>query len=135
ADDICREFAIASGDCILTGFYRPNLELRATPCNAAERPQLLRERLRTRPKGPAIIYVTLQATAERIAASLAENGFPARAYHAGLASEERSAVQDWFMASTDAIAVATIAFGMGIDKADIRSVYHYNLPKSLENYS
>ncbi len=135
ADDICREFAIASGDRIHTGFYRPNLELRATPCNAAERPQLLRGRLQTRPKGPAIIYVTLQATAERIAASLAENGFPARAYHAGLASEERSAVQDWFMASTDAIAVATIAFGMGIDKADIRSVYHYNLPKSLENYS
>src|SRR5690606_32393666 len=55
ADDICGEFAIASGDRIHTGFYRPNLELRATPCNAAERPQLLRGRLQTRPKGPALI--------------------------------------------------------------------------------
>ena len=47
----------------------------------------------------------------------------------------RAAIQDWFMATTDGVVVATIAFGMGIDKADIRSIYHYNLPKSLENYA
>lgn len=135
AADICRAFAIGSGDHIHTGFYRPNLELRATPCKASERPKLLRERLRSRPGGPAIVYVTLQATAESIAAALAEEGFSARAYHAGMESADRDAVQEWFMASETAVVVATIAFGMGIDKADIRYVYHYNLPKSLENYS
>ena len=135
ADDICREFDIAPDDRVHTGFYRPNLELRATPCTPAERPKLLRERLKCRPPGPTIVYVTLQATAEEVAAALAEDGFPARAYHAGMKSEDRTAVQDWFMESDRAVVVATIAFGMGIDKADIRYVYHYNLPKSLENYS
>jgi ATP-dependent DNA helicase RecQ len=79
--------------------------------------------------------VTLQRTAEAVAERLAAAGFPARFYHAGMETEQRTAVQDWFAASDDAIVVATIAFGMGIDKANIRAVYHYNLPKSLENFS
>ncbi len=79
--------------------------------------------------------MTLQRTAEEVAAALAAEGFPARAYHAGMDNDERAAVQDWFMDSPSSIVVATIAFGMGIDKSDIRAVYHYNLPKSLENYS
>ena len=100
-----------------------------------ERDELLLARLRDRPAGPTIVYVTLQRTAEEVAALLAPNGFDARAYHAGMETEDRNAVQDAFMASERMIVVATIAFGMGIDKADIRYVYHYNLPKSLENYS
>jgi len=78
--------------------------------------------------------VTLQQTAERVAASLASLGLQARAYHAGMEAEDRSDVQDWWQRSPSAIAVATIAFGMGIDKANVRYVYHYNLPKSLESY-
>ncbi len=70
-----------------------------------------------------------------MAERLAAEGFAARAYHAGMEDVERTAVQEWFMQSTSGIVVATIAFGMGIDKSDIRYVYHYNLPKSLENYS
>src|SRR5205085_2835835 len=85
--------------------------------------------------GPTIVYVTLQRTAERVANLLARNGLPARPYHAGLPSEERTAIQDWFMEGSDTIVVATIAFGMGIDKENIRAVYHYNLPKSLESYA
>ncbi len=135
AADICREFAIDADAFVHTGFYRPNLELRVTPCGGDERTGLLLARLRQRPRGPAVVYVTLQRTAETVATALAEAGLPARAYHAGLPAEERGAVQDWFMASRDAVVVATIAFGMGIDKADIRYVYHFNLPKSLENYS
>ena len=133
--DICRAFNIDPDAFIHTGFYRPNLELRVSPCSDGERPRLLLDRLRTDPRGPTIVYVTLQRTAETVAAALAETGLPVRAYHAGLLNEERDAVQDWFMASGDAIVVATIAFGMGIDKANIRYVYHFNLPKSLENYS
>ncbi len=135
AADICREFDIGADAFVHTGFYRPNLELRITACHEAERPGRLLDRLRRRPRGAAVVYVTLQRTAEEVAATLAAEGVPARAYHAGLPDEERAGVQDWFMASPDAVVVATIAFGMGIDKADIRYVYHFNLPKSLENYS
>ncbi len=135
AADICREFEIGADAFVHTGFYRPNLELRITACRDSARTGLLLERLRRRPRGPTVVYVTLQRTAETVAAALAREGLPARAYHAGLPNEERAAVQDWFMASGDAVVVATIAFGMGIDKADIRYVYHFNLPKSLENYS
>ena len=62
-------------------------------------------------------------------------GFPAEAYHAGMDDALRAEVQDRWMASDAGIVVATIAFGMGIDKANVRYVYHYNLPKSLESYS
>lgn len=135
AADICREFAIQPEAFIHTGFYRPNLTLRVTPCPAKEQSQILLRRLREHRAGPTIVYVTLQKTAEDVATELRLQGFTARAYHAGMESDERDAVQDWFMDSRNAIVVATIAFGMGIDKSDIRYVYHYNLPKSLENYS
>jgi ATP-dependent DNA helicase RecQ len=135
ADDICREFGIAADAFVHTGFYRSNLTLLVTPSRTNEQINLLLVRLKDRPRGPTIVYVTLQRTAETVANALSEKGFPARAYHAGLAKEERETAQDWFMGSSDAIVVATIAFGMGIDKSDIRYVYHYNFPKSLESYS
>jgi ATP-dependent DNA helicase RecQ len=102
---------------------------------ADERDGLLLARLRSREPGPTIVYVTLQKTAENVAGQLARGGLPARAYHAGLEPEERAAIQDWWMASPVGIVVATIAFGMGIDRSSVRYVYHYNLPKSLESYS
>src|SRR5262249_55520072 len=116
-------------------FYRPNLKLAITPSTASERDDLLIKRVRKRPPGPTIVYVTLQKTAERVAALLRTAGFSADAYHAGMEADDRSRVQDRWMASDGGIVVATIAFGMGIDKADVRYVYHYNLPKSLESYS
>ena len=134
-EDICAGFDISPQHAVRTSFYRPNLVLRATAVSAAGRDKALLSVLGQQPPGPAIVYVTLQRTAEQVAHRLAEKGLPARAYHAGMKDEERAAVQDWFMESTSAIVVATIAFGMGIDKADIRGVCHYNLPKSLENYA
>ncbi|MDN5849676.1 MAG: RecQ family ATP-dependent DNA helicase [Nitrococcus sp.] len=133
--DICRRFDIAPECAIHTGFYRPNLTLLTTPVEASQRDEVLLARLQQRQSGPTIAYVTLQKTAERVAQKLADAGLQARAYHAGMKYDQRTAVQDWFIASDDHIVVATIAFGMGIDKANIRYVYHYNLPKSLENYS
>ena len=138
ADDIARAFGIAAEDVVKTPFHRKNLTLRVTPVGAQDFPsraELLLERIRSRPVGPTIVYVTLQKTAEEVAAFLARNGLDARAYHAGMNAEDRHAVQDAFMASDRAIVVATIAFGMGIDKRDIRYVYHFNLPKSLESYA
>jgi ATP-dependent DNA helicase RecQ len=135
AQDICREFDIRPEAHVHTGFYRPNLHLRVTACAPGQRTELLIARLKAQPPGPTIVYVTLQKTAETIAAALAEAGFSADAYHAGMEAEAREAVQNRFMAADDRVVVATIAFGMGIDKANIRAVYHYNLPKSLENYA
>jgi ATP-dependent DNA helicase RecQ len=133
--DICRAFEVAPEHAVRTGFHRPNLKLLTTPVRAAERDDVLVTRLAGGVPGPTIVYVTLQRTAEDVAALLAEAGLPARAYHAGMEDEERSRTQDWFLGSGNAIVVATIAFGMGVDKADIRRVIHYNLPKSLESYA
>jgi ATP-dependent DNA helicase RecQ len=133
--DICAAFRIPPSAAVVTGFYRPNLTLLTTATRPDERDILLVERLRSRPPGPTIVYVTLQKTAERLAADLSGMGLPARAYHAGMEPDERTVVQEWWMAAPDGIVVATIAFGMGIDKAGVRYVYHYNLPKSLESYS
>ena len=136
ADDIAKAFHIAPDDVTHTGFHRPNLFLRVTPAPRADILHLLTDRLRHRqPPGAAVVYVTLQKTAETVAESLAAAGIDARPYHAGLEDELRAGTQDWFMRETAPVIVATIAFGMGIDKADLRAVYHYNLPKSLENYS
>ncbi|HSG63799.1 MAG TPA: RecQ family ATP-dependent DNA helicase, partial [Gammaproteobacteria bacterium] len=134
-DDIRAAFDIAPIAAVRTGFYRPNLDLRFIPAASEQRDALLTQRLRERDAGPTIVYVTLQRTAEQVAAHLAKAGIDARHYHAGMDADERAATQDWFIQSSAGVVVATIAFGMGIDKADIRYVYHYNLPKSLENYA
>ena len=134
-DDICRGFRVEPDCAVRTGFHRPNLELLTTPMTAAERDPALIDRLGDRPPGPTIVYVTLQRTSEEVAERLGAAGFDARAYHAGMKNEHRAEVQDWFLASDTAVVVATIAFGMGIDKPNIRYVYHYNLAKSLENLS
>jgi len=134
AKDIRKGFRITAKDHIQLSFHRPNLDLRVSPLPAAARKAHLLQRLRES-EGSAIAYVTLQHTAEEVATYLQKNGMAARAYHAGLPAEFRSSAQEDFMAGRTRIIVATIAFGMGIDKADIRAVYHYNLPKSIENYT
>jgi len=136
-NDICDQFGIGPECAINTGFYRENLHLGCTAVTRKQRDQALISQLKDTGKtnGPAIVYVTLQKTAEQVASLLSSSGFDAKHYHAGLKDDVRTEIQDWFIQSSNAIVVATIAFGMGIDKSDIRGVYHYNLPKSLENYS
>lgn len=134
AREIRKHFRIAAADHVQLSFHRPNLDLRVTPCAAAARKPLLLEKLAALP-GAAIVYVTRQETAEEVATYLAKNGQSARAYHAGLPAEFRADAQSSFMAGGTRIIVATIAFGMGIDKSNIRGVFHYNLPKSLENHT
>ena len=134
ARDIRKAFRIATADHIQLSFHRGNLDLRVTPCVAAVRKNLLLEKL-TAVEGAAVVYVTRQETAEEVATFLAKSGLSARAYHAGLPAEFRADAQSSFMAGDTRIIVATIAFGMGIDKSNIRVVFHYNLPKSLENHT
>jgi len=134
ASDICRGFRIAKADRVQTSFHRPNLAIHITPVDASARLDLLTAKIHSGQRFPAIVYVTLQHTAESVAAHLKKSGLRARAYHAGLADDVRSSAQEDFMAGRCDVIVATIAFGMGIDKADIRAVFHFNLPKTLENY-
>ena len=133
--DMQRKFAIADADVVTTGFYRANLNLWVEPVSGAARRQRLVEWMGARQGQPGIVYVTLQKTAEQIAEHLNLNGVSANAYHAGLPHEQREAIQRQFMQGELNCIVATIAFGMGIDKSDIRNVVHFDLPKSIENYS
>lgn len=133
--DMQAKFAIAAEDVVTTGFYRPNLNLLVEPVRGADKRARLVQWLGERPGQPSIVYVTLQRTAEQIAEHLTQHGIGAEAYHAGLPHEQREAIQRRFMGGQSNCIVATIAFGMGIDKSDIRNVVHFDLPKSIENYS
>ena len=133
--DMQAKFAIAAEDVVTTGFYRPNLNLLVEPVRGQDKRRRLVEWMSERASQPSIVYVTLQKTAEHIAEHLGRNGIQAEAYHAGLPNDQREAIQKRFMAGQSNCIVATIAFGMGIDKSDIRNVVHFDLSKSIENYS
>mgnify|MGYP000109033529 CR=1 FL=1 len=133
-NDMAAKFSIAAEHIVQTGFYRANLDLSVLPVSTAEKNvQLLH--LVQQQQGAGIVYVTLQKTAESVANFLALQGISAAAYHAGFADEKRQQIQKDFMVDKIQLVVATIAFGMGIDKSNIRFVMHYDLPKSIENYS
>jgi ATP-dependent DNA helicase RecQ len=133
--DMQAKFAIAPHDVVTTGFYRPNLNLLVEPVSGADKRRRLVQWMSERADQPSIVYVTLQKTAEQIAEHLNRNGIQAEAYHAGLPHDKREGIQQRFMGGRSNCIVATIAFGMGIDKSDIRNVVHFDLPKSIENYS
>lgn len=134
-DDMCRKLEVPPENVIITGFHRENLFLQITPASESEKNEKLIQRINESPKAPSIVYVTLQKTAEKVAQLLCLNRINAHPYHAGMKSEERELVQNRFMNGDLDCVVATIAFGMGIDKENIRRVIHYDLPKSIENYS
>ncbi len=133
--DMSEKFAITRDDIVLTGFYRSNLDLSIEAVNEDERLDRLTSLLSVHPHLPTIVYVTLQHTAEAVAKHLQMLGFSAQAYHAGMESDKRQQIQTRFMQGDMNCIIATIAFGMGIDKSDIRRVVHFDLPKSIENYS
>jgi len=133
--DICNHFQITKDDNHQLTFYRPNLHLSVTPLADNDRKNHLLKKLQHAPAQSTIVYCTLQFGAESLASFLNKNGITARPYHAGLRPEVRSEIQEQFMSGETPVICATIAFGMGIDKANIRAIYHYNLPKSLENYT
>ena len=136
AQDICQKFGMGEDSTVRTGFFRPNLHLQVMPAaNFGEKRARLLDAMRQDPQGPAIVYTTLQKGAEGIASFLSENGFPCEAYHAGLDPDTRASIQNRFMEGSLPSVAATIAFGMGIDKSNIRKVIHFDPPKSIEGYS
>lgn len=132
--DMASRFNIENSHIVQTGFYRNNLNIIVNPSDAEQRNSALLAEIQ-QSKGASIVYVTLQKTADEVAGYLNAEGVNAMSYHAGMDTEKRERIQRSFMSGEVDVIVATIAFGMGIDKADIRSVIHYDLPKSIENYS
>jgi ATP-dependent DNA helicase RecQ len=130
--DIAAKLFGGAGDIVVHGFDRPNLRLGVAPKTEWKR-QLL-DFLDGRRDEAGIVYCLSRRLTEEVAALLAGEGFRALPYHAGLAPEVRAANQQAFMAEQGVVMVATIAFGMGIDKPDIRYVFHLNLPGSVEAY-
>lgn len=134
-EDMCVKFEVPRENVTVTGFYRSNLFLQVTPTLESQKKECLLRRISESPKAPTIVYVTLQKTAEHVSGFLTDNAIVSSPYHAGMKNEERERIQNEFLAGRIACVVATIAFGMGIDKKDIRRVIHYDLPKSIEGYS
>ncbi|WP_343344836.1 DNA helicase RecQ [Sphingomicrobium sp. XHP0239] len=129
--DILAQLAIPEEGMIVAGFDRPNIRYHVVP--RAGLPAQLK-RLAAAHPGPGIVYCPSRAKTEKIAADLRETGRPAAAYHAGMEAEMRRSNQHAFVASEDMVMAATIAFGMGIDKPDVRFVAHAGAPKSIEAY-
>jgi ATP-dependent DNA helicase RecQ len=130
--DIVAQLGLGRAASFRGSFNRANLFYQVQPKSAPYR-QLITY-LREHPGGSGIIYCASRAGTEALAERLRADGFRAAAYHAGLDSAERQARQDAFIRDNVQIMVATIAFGMGIDKPDVRFVVHYDLPKNLESY-
>lgn len=131
-DDIVSQLGLGSGRVFQSSFNRPNLTYRVLPKKRAF-DQLLAE-IKQRPDQSVIIYCFSRKSTEKTAADLRANGVKAAAYHAGLTPNERTRVQDRFIRDEIPVIAATIAFGMGIDKPDVRLVAHMDLPKSVEGY-
>jgi ATP-dependent DNA helicase RecQ len=135
AADIVRALRLRDPVAVRTGVDRPNLTFDVAAAQGEKaRLALLAAGLADPSSRPAIVYAGTRARCEDVAARLREADLPAEAYHAGLGAGERDARQGRFMASSNGVMVATTAFGMGVDKADVRSVWHWSLPASVEGY-
>ncbi|MCE9585790.1 RecQ family ATP-dependent DNA helicase [Candidatus Uhrbacteria bacterium] len=131
-EDIVSHLRLGQGKVFKSSFNRPNLTYRVQPKKKSF-DQLLAE-IKSRPDQAVIVYCFSRKSTEKIATDLRANGVKAAAYHAGLTPTERSRVQERFIRDQVPVITATIAFGMGIDKPDVRLVAHMDLPKSVEGY-
>ena len=134
-DDIIKNLGLKSPAVFMASFNRPNLYYEIQPKGRKEVIMKTLVKFINTMKGKSgIIYTLNRKTTEELAQTLVANGISAVAYHAGLDSNVRAQRQDQFLMEDVDVIVATIAFGMGIDKPDVRFVIHWNVPKSLENY-
>jgi ATP-dependent DNA helicase RecQ len=130
--DVIKELRLRDPRFYLASFNRPNLTYRVVP-KTAPYEQLLAF-IRSRPNDSGIVYCASRKSTESLARNLNEDGVSAKPYHAGLTNVERTKHQDAFLRDDVRVITATIAFGMGINKPNVRFVVHYDLPKNLESY-
>lgn len=130
--DICDQLNISNATQYLASFDRKNLSLEVRPGN--KRIEQIIDFLKSKPDDSGIVYCLSRKTTEMLVEKLQNQGFSAEAYHAGIDHAKRSQVQEGFINDTIQIVCATVAFGMGIDKSNVRWVIHYNLPKNIEGY-
>ena len=132
--DILRSLKMRSPEVVVTSFNRPNLAYRVLPAKEKKHklPRIL-DVIRTSPP-PGIVYATTRKECEELARDLRRSEVEAAAYHAGMGSAERASVQERFMTDELDVVVATIAFGMGVDKPNVRFVIHSSVPGSLPAY-
>ena len=130
--DILKQLGIPKAKAFLSSFDRENIFLEVRV--ADKRLKQIENFLLRRKDEAGIVYCLSRKSTEKLAKDLTKKGFKAKAYHAGLASEERSKIQEEFVYDKTQIICATVAFGMGIDKSNVRWVIHYNMPKNLEGY-
>ncbi len=133
--DILKNLGLRNPDIYISSFNRPNLYYEVLPkVNLEQTNKSIVRFIQLHKNKSGIIYTLNRKTTEELAAMLNANGISAVAYHAGLEAKLRAKRQDQFLNEDVHVIVATIAFGMGIDKPDVRFVIHYNIPKSIENY-
>ena len=133
-EEIVDRLGMSDPEIFVRGFDRPNIRLAVeTFIHEDDKHAALLDRAAAH-GGPGIVYAATRKETEELAAALVDRGIAAAAYHAGLKASERDQVQAGFMAGDTAVMVATIAFGMGIDKPDIRFVYHDSISESLDSY-
>src|SRR5947208_11677789 len=130
--DIVKQLKLREPRCYVASFNRPNLAYRVVP-KAAPYEQLL-QFIRSQLNDSGIVYCASRKSADSLARNLSEDGISAKPYHAGLTSAERTKNQESFLRDDVRVITATIAFGMGINKPNVRFVVHYDLPKNLESY-
>jgi ATP-dependent DNA helicase RecQ len=130
--DIVKQLKLRDPQCYVASFDRPNLTYRVIP-KASPYEQALGF-VRKRPNDSGIIYCASRKTAESVAKKLKADGISAKPYHAGLEPDQRAKAQEQFLRDRVRVITATIAFGMGINKPNVRFVVHYDLPKNLESY-
>ena len=131
-EDIVKHLRLREPEVFVASFNRPNLSYRVIPKEQPTK-QIL-DFIKSRPMDSGIVYCATRASADRVAESLSERGFPAVPYHAGLTNNERAQNQELFIRDETRIVCATIAFGMGINKPNVRWVIHHDLPKNIEGY-
>ncbi|MCZ0940630.1 MAG: RecQ family ATP-dependent DNA helicase [Caldilineaceae bacterium] len=132
-EDIVKQLHLQQPEQFVASFNRPNLSYTVLP-KRKDAIARLAELLQKHKAEPVIIYRTTRKATEYLASQLRKSGFNALHYHAGLEDDERHQAQEHFMQNRTQIIVATIAFGMGIDKSNVRLIVHYDLPKTLEGY-
>jgi ATP-dependent DNA helicase RecQ len=132
--DIAAQLGVKKASSFVAGFDRHNLTLRVEPCKSDNDRVAAAYQIVKRAKGSGIIYCSTRKAVDEVSGKLQRLGLTVGAYHAGLDEAKRSKMQDYFMAGDLDAIVATNAFGMGVDKSDIRFVTHYNLPGSIEAY-